>query len=411
MSILNAKRLRDYPRLMLISTWVILGINILLHQGWIGAFGQVIGGDFVMFYSTGLIYRSNPGLIYDYASQTQLQQGLVSPTILPGYNPYMNPPFMAPLYSLLTYIPLSIALLIWSILAILAVFLAIYWLYQLHSLNAKTPTFPYGQMMIIALSFFPFLEGLQAGQNHWLTLLLVSGIIYSMFTNKWYLAGALAGILIYKPQFVLGFLILWLIWKNWKALFSFGIIAGLWAGLFALVNGLNLYKTFLLLSSAFMNLPYIAGFPNYLLVTFYGLLTSIFPATSQPVLAVITQVLMIIYAAGLAWFAYKLRKAEPLERIPVIVAALLFPLLVTPYALLHDLVILIPAYILWTFYSNSRQLLYTSVAFYLGAFLLTLIAALTRFAWVSLLVLGLFIALLARIFSRPNPSYETGRPT
>ena len=81
-------------------------LNLLLHQGWIGAFGQVIAGDFIMFYSTGEIYRSNPTLIYDFDTQNQTQQALVAPSVLPGYNPYMNPPFVAPFFSLLTlYFP------------------------------------------------------------------------------------------------------------------------------------------------------------------------------------------------------------------------------------------------------------------------------------------------------------------
>lgn len=92
MPILNAKRVRDYPRLMLFSTWLIIGLNLLFHQGWIGAFGQVLAGDFIMFYSTGSIYRTNPFQIYDYQTQIQTQQALVAPTVLPGYNPYMNPP-------------------------------------------------------------------------------------------------------------------------------------------------------------------------------------------------------------------------------------------------------------------------------------------------------------------------------
>src|SRR4030065_2825321 len=128
MTIINARRLKDYPRLMLFSTWLILGVNLLFHQGWIGAFGQVIAGDFIMFYSTGLISRTNPDFIFDYETQLNTQQALVAPSILPGYNPYMNPPFVAPIYSLLTYITLNWALLLWTFLAILSVFLSVHWL-------------------------------------------------------------------------------------------------------------------------------------------------------------------------------------------------------------------------------------------------------------------------------------------
>jgi TRAP-type C4-dicarboxylate transport system permease small subunit len=408
MSIINAKRLRDYPRLMLFSTWLILAINLLLHQGWIGAFGQLIGGDFIMFYSTGQIYRSNPDLIYDYDTQIRTQQELVNPTILPGYNPYMNPPFMAPFYSLLTYVPLNWAIIIWTLLAILSVFVSAYLLYRLFFISQQKPTFPCGQLIVIIFSFFPFLEGLQSGQNHWLTLLLVSAIIYAIFKEQPFLAGALAGVLIYKPQFVLGFILIWLIWKNWKALLAFGLVALGWAGIFMLVNGFDLYWVYLQLSQVFMNLPYIPGFPNYLLVTFYGLLTSIFPQSAQTVLSILSQILLMIYAGGLAWLAYQYRKSDNLQRIPVFLAALIFPLLATPYALLHDMLILIPAFVLVSIYSKSRYTLYAFIIIYLGSFFLTFIAVLTKIAWVSLLVIGLFISILIWTFSRFKPSLRTG---
>jgi hypothetical protein len=403
MSILNTKRLRDYPRLMLFSTWLIMGINLLLHQGWIGAFGQVIAGDFIMFYSTGLIYRSNPSLIFDYQTQSRIQQALVAPSILPGYNPFMNPPFVAPIYALWTYISLHWALILWTILAIMSVFLSAYWMLKLVPSDRKNTGLSYGQLVIIVLSFFPFIEGLLAGQNHWLTLLLMTAIISSMFKERWYLSGILAGLLIYKPQFVLGFIILWFVWGKFKALLSFAVVSLAWVGWFALGNGLELYRTYLQLSQVFMDLPYIAGFPKYLLVTFYGLLTSFFPQYTQPVLSIFSQTLLIISAIGLAWLAYKLRNQVMVDRIPAIVAALLFPLLATPYALLHDMVILIPAYVLWAIYSNSRNFTIISVSIYLGAFFLTFVAALTKIAWVSLLVVGLFIAMITWIFtSRKN---------
>ena len=368
--------------------------------------GQVIGGDFIMFYSTGVIYRSSPELIYDFQTQTHTQSTLVAPTLLPGYNPYMNPPFMAPVYSLLTIFSLPTAMIIWTILAVLSVFMSVFWSYRLFGMNQKTPEFPYLQLVVITLSFFPFIEGLQAGQNHWITLLLVCGIIYSMFKDRGFIAGGLAGLLIYKPQFVLGFLLIWLIWKNYKALISFGIVAIGWAGLFMIFHGFGLFQAFLQLSQAFMVLPYIAGFPNYLLVTVYGLLTSIFPQTTQPILSLLSQVVLVISAGGLAWLAFIHRKESIQQRIPVIVAALVLPLLATPYALLHDMVILIPAYVLWRIYSNSRSVIYSSVIIYLGAFFLTFIAVLTKFAWVSLLVIGLSIAIIVWARSARKSSVE-----
>ncbi len=406
MTILNARRIRDYPRLMLFSTWLIMGLNLLFHQGWIGAFGQVIAGDFIMFYSTGSIYRTNPFLIYDYETQNQTQQALVAPSVLPGYNPFMNPPFVAPIYSLLSFISLHWALLVWTILAILSVFLSVNLLLRLVPNDKKITGLSSVQLVIIVLSFFPFIEGLIAGQNHWLTLLLTTGIVFFMFKEKWYLSGMLAGLLIYKPQFALGFIILWFIWGKFKAVISFAVITAGWVGLFALINGFDLYRTYLQLSQVFMDLPYIPGFPNYLLVTFYGFLTSFFPHDIQPVLSLLSQSLFIISAFGLAWLAFTLRKEDIYKRIPAVVAALILPLLATPYALLHDMVVLIPAFVLWAIYSNSRHFIYISASVYLGAFFLTLVAALTKIAWVSLLTMGLFIAMVIWAFSRRDQAPE-----
>lgn len=398
MTILNARRLRDYPRLMLVTTWLILGTNLIFHQGWIGALGQVIAGDFIMFYSTGQIYRLNPGLIYDFETQTGMQQAITAPTVLPGYNPYMNPPFVAPFYSLFTFVSLNGALILWTLLAILSVFLSVYFLYRLIPTDRKVPELSYPQLVILVLSFFPFIEGMQSGQNHWLTLLLMTGIILCMFKEKWYLAGALAGFLIYKPQFALGFVIIWLVWRNLKAVTAFGAVVVIWIGGFVLANGINLIHVYLQMSQVFMSLPYIPGFPNYLLVTIYGLLTSFFPQNTQSVLSFLSNVLLLVSAIGLAGLAYRQRNFSLSERIPTIVAALIFPLLATPYALLHDMVILIPAYVLWSIYSNTQKFTIISVVIYLGVFFLTLFSALTRIAWNALLVLGLFVILVAWIY-------------
>lgn len=388
MTILNPKRIRDYPRLMLVTTWLILGINLIFHQGWIGAFGQLIGQDFLSFYSAGIIYGEHPSLIYDSQAQIDVQQTLLAPTVSAGYIPYLNPPYVAPFFHLWSLLPLHWSLLFWSILAIFSVFLSIYLLMKLIPSGKKYPAISYTQLVVLTLSFFPFIEGLQAGQNHWITLFLVSLIVYSMLKEKWYLAGIAAGFLLYKPQFLIGFLIIWIVWKNYKALFSFGLVAIVWIGLFALQNGKGLLLAYLKLSQTFMSLPFLSGFPRYILVTLYGFLVSFFPQSAQPILTALTTFILIIGGLGLAWLAFKLRHYSIKDRIPAIAAAIILPLLVAPHTLLHDLVILIPVFVLLSIYlQSSHQLLIISAIVYFGAILLIPLGALTNIAWVSLLVI------------------------
>jgi hypothetical protein len=70
----------------------------------------------------------------------------------------------------------------------------------------------------------------------------------------------------------------------------------------------------------------------------------------------------------------------------------IFPLLVAPHTLLHDMVILVPAFVLLSIYQPlSRNLLVISIVVYFGTFFLTLLGALTNVAWVSLLTIGIVI--------------------
>ncbi|MBO9362349.1 MAG: hypothetical protein J7452_09125, partial [Thermoflexus sp.] len=61
---------------------------------------------------------------------------------------------------------------------------------------------------VLLLSFFPFVAGWRVGQNHGLTLWLATWLLISSQTGRPALAGLIAGLMLYKPQFVIGFLIL-----------------------------------------------------------------------------------------------------------------------------------------------------------------------------------------------------------
>src|SRR4030065_2496834 len=116
MPIINAKRLRDYPRLMFITVWTILALNLLFRHGWLGALNQIIGSDFITLYAAGLAYRTDLAHLFDFTSQALPPQSLIHPTELLGVNPFISPPYVAMVYSLFTYIPLPIALILWTLL-------------------------------------------------------------------------------------------------------------------------------------------------------------------------------------------------------------------------------------------------------------------------------------------------------
>lgn len=390
-SFLNAKRIRDYPRLMLFVTSAILCINLLLHQGWVGGFGQIIGGDYLMFYTTGLIYRTESTRIYDYAEQMRIQQELVMPTKLNGLNPFMNPPYTAVLFSLFPLLPLNWSFFTWSCLTVLFCIAAVYLISPLIPEKLRGAGFNKTQYLILILSFFPFTEGLLAGQNHGLTLLLVTGIIVSAIKERWFITGALTGAMIYKPQLILGLLIIWVIWKNIKALVGFSTVAIIWVGSFLLSNGISLFIEYIDASQVFMLFPYVEGFPGYIIITLYGFLTSILPASTSHTVQIISQLIFISSAGAVAWIAYQHRKSSPAQQIPTLALALIFPLAFSPYVQLHDLLFTAPIFIIWAGYDNSPRVLTTVVITYVGAFLLTLFAVTTDIAWVAFIAIFIFV--------------------
>ncbi len=399
MSVLNSRRLRDYPRLMFITIWAILCFSILFKQGWLSAFRQIIGTDFVTLYSSGLIYRTDISHLYDLPTQAAVQQTLIAPTQLAGVNPFISPPYVAAFYSLFTFIKLPLAFILWTVLTIAITAIAVRGLIRLIP-GSISASFNSWQLMVIVLSFFPFVEGLQAGQNHALTLLLVSLIVILTLEERWFPAGLMAGFLIYKPQMIVGLILIWLIWRKYKALAGMATIAITWAGSVLVLNGLFPFVSYLRASQEFLLLPYTQGFPAYLLLTFNGLLATIFPVQFFPGINSASLALSIILFIMLAWLAFKSRSLPMLERAPVLVLALLLPLVATPYALFHDLVILIPAFILWTRYDSSRRLLLAAIMVYLASFFLPLIASTTKIALMSIITIGLTVAILTWTFTQ-----------
>ncbi len=384
---------------MFITIWSILALNILFKDGWTGATHQIIGSDFITLYAAGLAYRMDISHLYELQSQAAIQQALIQPTALPGVNPFISPPYVAAFYSLFSFIQLPWAFILWTVLTIGVTVIAVWNLKKLlpASLSASLSRW---QLLIIVLSFFPFVEGLQAGQNHAFSLLIVALIVIFSLSERWFLAGMLVGFLIYKPQMILGLLLVWLIWRKYKALAGVASIAILWAGYVLVFNGISPYLSYLNASKEFLLLPYVPGFPGYLLLTFYGLLATLFPFQSFPTINAINLAVSVCLFVILGWMSYKSRHLPVLERTPAVVLALLIPMVATPYALLHDLVILVPGFILWARYAPSRPLLLAAIVVYLSSFFLPLIASMTRIAIMPAITLGLLAAVLVWTYTQ-----------
>jgi len=374
---------------MLVVVCAIAAANWLTRDGWIGGFGQVIGHDYLVFYSTGTLYRTAPERIYDSAAHRALQQSLVAPTALPAVNPNVNPPWAAMAFSLLTWAPFGASFALWELLCVAFAAWSIHMSMRLIPEPLVAAGLTQKELVIVTLSFFPFVEGWIVGQNHVLSMLLVSGIVVSMFADRWALAGVLGGLTLYKPQYVVGFAILWLVWGRFRALAAFAAVAIAWIGSFLWLHGVDPFREFLRVSAESMQLPYNPGFPAYLLLTPYGFLTTTLPQSAWPVISTLTTAAALAFTGGLAWFGFRLRHRTVSECAPAIVLACFLPLVTSPYALLHDLLVIVPGFLVWSRFADPRRLLAIASGTYLCAFFVPLLAFHTKIAWMALITIAL----------------------
>jgi hypothetical protein len=392
MPLLERRRLVGYPRLLLACFALVVLANALFADGWMGGLGQFIGVDFVTLYAAGWLYRFDPAHLYDFGRQGALQAALVRAD-LAGTNPTISPPWVAQAYSALTPLPLAAAFALWTALSLLCVALAVELGLSRLAPGELRGKLGRGQALVVVCSSLPFVEGLQVGQNHAVTLLLATAVAAATLAGRYGLAGALAGCLLYKPHFALGFLILWCVWRPAAALAAFLAVAGAWCGSALLAKGLGPFLAYAELGRYLLRLPWVEGFPAFLLVTPYGLLATLLPESAAGALRVLAHALLAALAAALAAFAFAQRALPVAARRESVALALVFPLLASPYALLHDLLVLFPAFlVLCHGRTRSPALLRSAVASYCGATLLPMLGSPLEVALAALVPIALLVA-------------------
>lgn len=375
---------------MLAVTWGIFILNLLFRQGWMGGFGQILFTDYVVLYAAGLAHLNKVIDLYNFDIQFQLQQSIIAPTNLPGLNPFTYPPYVGYAYSLLARLPIIISLITWFFLSLGFILVAVRLLHSFLPLDENGKSLGHFPMLVMVLSFFPVVSGMQTGQNNCLTLLLISCAALFTLQGSSFVAGIAGGLMIYKPQFILGFLIIWLVWKQWKALTAFMIVSGLWVGSYFVLRGFTPFIDYANTVGDLLLLPYVQGFPNYLIITLYGFLSSIFPLNTQPIVLFISEILLVVMGIFVARIAKQANIRISTDRIPAINFAILFPLIAAPYALAHDLIVLIPFFVLWVHQNQSSIVIRAIVATYICTFFFYFAGGLLAFPFVAIIPVALF---------------------
>ncbi|MBN1305303.1 MAG: DUF2029 domain-containing protein [Anaerolineales bacterium] len=330
-------------------TWIAGGVlwlgwlvSISFGSGYFDAAGQVIGTDYLQFYSAGETLRSGQGdRLYDANFQLALERSIVGEQ-LDGQFAFITLPFLAWLYVPLSFLPYIPSFIVWSLLSGLLLWLSLRWLGM-----GTLRTFGF------ALMWYPVFAAISFGQNSLLTLGLF-GLGYALWKRKRpFLAGLVVSLVLYKPQLILGIGFLWLVrWKrDWKALI------GLTAGSLVLI-GLGLLflpqasLDYLKISREVLpEMIWLPDFPIWHVHTVRGFFRLLFPG-----IRVLADVVSLLLTLPAIVFYYLFLRRYPGRDDLYFSGAILMMMWITPHAMVYEWsVLLIPAVLLWRAVPEMRD--------------------------------------------------------
>jgi alpha-1,2-mannosyltransferase len=347
--ILTARRL-TYAWIAGVVLWFAWLASILLGPGNMDLAGQVVGTDYIQFYTAGVTLRQGESAnLYNFATQSQLEQTIAGPA-LTSYHAFITPPFLAWLYVPFSFLPYTWSFMVWSFLGLLFLWISIKLLASARPLKSY----------LWSLTWFPIFAAISFGQNSLLSLLLFSLTYWLWKKENYLMAGLVSSLLLFKPQLVLGVGLLWLLeWrKGWKSLL--GLVSGgaILAGLcFWLLPEAS--RSYIYLARNFLpGMIYQDQFPLLHLHSLRGFWILLFPGNRL----LVEGLSFILTILGLLVFFFYWKKNRTQPDL-LFAGAICLTIWITPHAMIYDWsILLIPAILYWQKLHEIRPLLKTMFA-------------------------------------------------
>lgn len=182
--------------------------------------------DFSAFYGAVKMVQQGKGpQLYDIAAQARMQSLLYpNVTTRSGTLIYDHPPFEVLLYLPLAYVRYPAAYCIWGTVNILLLLFALIllWPYMAELKSAWAPL-----PVLLFLCFFPAFVSLLQGQDSFLLLLVFALVLINLKEGRNLRAGFFLALGLFKFQYTLPFVLLFLLWRRWKVVGGFAICSGI----------------------------------------------------------------------------------------------------------------------------------------------------------------------------------------
>lgn len=233
---LNRKRIAVYPKLVLVVYLLTITIWLMAGRGLIDPMGKPIGPDFINYYAASAqTLAGHPAAAYDLVSHGRAERAAVGDKQI-AIHLFDYPPTL-----LLIILPLAIIPYLWSFIAWTVLTTGGY----LALLGAIAPA---ADTLWLTLAFPGTWMNALSGQNAFLSSMLLGGGLLTLESRP-LLAGALFGLLTYKPQLMLLVPIVLVATGRWRALFAAAITALAFAGLSLLLFGADSWRGFFRIGS------------------------------------------------------------------------------------------------------------------------------------------------------------------
>ncbi len=207
-------RLRWYPRVVIASLGVALLIGVMFGSGASTVSGR-LGGDYPAFFGAGRIAIDQDwDHLYEAGRQAEAQQDLYPGERVGQYMYFAYPPFVAAAYAPLAVLPYRVSFLAHTLLMAALVGASI-WI-----AGARIPILRGSRTLALALAlvFYPMLRAITGGQNTALTLFLLVASWRLATDRRDFAAGLTLSLLLFKPQYAVPMILLYVLTGRWKVL-------------------------------------------------------------------------------------------------------------------------------------------------------------------------------------------------
>jgi hypothetical protein len=323
------------------AIWLAWIVSLALG-GWMhDATGHRAGADYVQYYVVGrLVAEGHADRIYDVPTMTELQKE-VGGEKWEGMLPFRYPPFYALCFAQTSRLPYMASWLTWVGLSLLA----------LAASAAALGVEDRKAWLLWALCFYPVFATFSFGQNSLFSLAFLAGTYALLRGGRPFLAGMVAGLLLFKPQLLVGVGLLWTldVRRSWRSLLGVTATGCLLLGatvVFIPDAGRRFVEDFgpilrMHSAAAMSQLHSTQGFWQCLLPSHANAAKLLSMATS----------LFGVAALVVVWRRF--RDALSIT----FAAAVLLTLWISPYAMIYDwTILLIPATLLWAHVPEERPL-------------------------------------------------------